>query len=338
MARRLDPFMAAMFAAIAAGMIWPAVGHVATALDHASAAAVALLFFFHGAVVAPRDIARGLTQWRLHALIFGLTFGAFPILVLPLILIPGLPEGLTTGFVYLAVLPSAVSSSIAYTAMARGNVPGAICAAAASNVLGLLLTPVLLSVFLRVSPEAGFDLLGSVRGVVIQLLAPFAAGQTARLVAPSWIARYESRLGQYDQAVIVLVIYVAFSHSMQADLWSTLPWRFLAFALAACLLLLCAIFAVAILAARGIGLSREDEIAAVFCGSKKSLASGLPLAQVLFAGAPSFGLIVLPIIIYNQVQIIAGAVVARRYAAKHVESRDKTEIANPEISMNSCEN
>lgn len=326
MARRLDPFMAGMFAAIAAGAVWPAAGGLEQALDLTCTLAVGLLFFLHGAAIAPRHAFQGLRAWRLHALIFSLTFVVFPLLVAPAAWISNLPHGLSTGFLFLAVLPSAVSSSIAYTALARGNVPAAVCAAAASNILGLLMTPILLSLLLRVSPAAGFDLLAAFKGVVFQLLAPFALGQGSRLLAGSWVERRPRALASYDQAVIVLVIYVAFSQS--AGLWTTLSWRLAILALVACLALLCAVFLVAVVAARSLRLSRDDEIAAVFCGSKKSLASGLPLAQVLFAGSPEFGLIILPIIIYNQVQIIAGVFLARRYAQGAL---DKEDASQPQI-------
>ena len=79
-------------------------------------------------------------------------------------------------------------------------------------------------------------------------------------------------------------------------------------------LLLAVMIGLAIGVARAAGLSRADEAAAVFCGSKKSLASGLPMANVLFAGQAGLGMIILPIMIYNQIQIVVGAVIARRYA------------------------
>nr|WP_281353547.1 bile acid:sodium symporter [Jiella pacifica] len=57
------------------------------------------------------------------------------------------------GFLYLAVLPSAVSSSIAFTAMAKGNVSAAICNSAGSNVFGLMLTPLLAMILMQHLPS-----------------------------------------------------------------------------------------------------------------------------------------------------------------------------------------
>lgn len=311
-----DPFMLAMFAAIGLSSAWPASGDSLQRLQGLSSLAVGLLFFLHGAAIAPRDLMNGVRQWRLHALIFALTFAVFPLLVLPFSLAPPawMPDGLATGFVYLGVLPSAVSSSIAFTAMARGNVPGAICSAAASNVFGLLLTPILLGLLTKVSGGGALDPAQALKDVCLGLLLPFAAGQALRPALGGWLDRNSRWLGRYDQSVIVLVIFVAFSQS--AGIWADAPWPILLVALALCVLLLAAIFVLAMVAARAARLSREDEIAAVFCGSKKSLASGLPLAQILFAGSAGFGLIVLPIILYNQVQIVFGAVMAKRYAAR----------------------
>jgi sodium/bile acid cotransporter 7 len=198
--------------------------------------------------------------------------------------------------------------------MAKGNVPAAICSSAASNVFGLLLTPVLLSLLTRTSVEGGFDLTKALSDVVLQLLVPFAAGQIARPWLAETTARHERLIGQLDQAVILLIVYAAFSQSVVDGLWSRLPPISVALTAMLCLVLLMVVLAVTTFIARRFGFSREDEIAAVFCGSKKSLASGLPLAKVLFASASGFGMIVLPIMFYNQIQIIVGAVLARRYA------------------------
>jgi sodium/bile acid cotransporter 7 len=316
MFKRLDPFMLLMAGAVGAAILWPAEGRDLARLQTASTLGVALLFFFHGAAVSPQDVRRGLVQWPLHLFIFVTTFAVFPAITLPFALVPPslLPPALATGFVYLGVLPSAVSSSIAFTAMARGNVPAAICSAAASNLLGLLLTPLLLTLLLKMSAAGGFDIAQALREVTLELLAPFAAGQAIRPLARGLIERGKRRLEQYDQGVIALVIYAAFSQSTADGLWQALPPALLAAAALACVALLALVLAMTVAAARALRFSREDEIAAVFCGSKKSLASGLPLAQVLFAGSPGFGLIILPIMLYNQIQIMIGAAVARRYA------------------------
>lgn len=314
--RKIDPFLLLIMAAIAVASVFPAQGASAELLDTLGVLGIALLFFVHGAALPREVVIQGLVQWRLHLFIFAITFIVFPITVLPFGVLPTawMPADLFLGFLYLAALPSAVSSSIAFTAMAMGNVPAAICSSAASNVFGLLLTPVLLSLLTRTSVEGGFDLTQALSDVVLQLLVPFAAGQIARPWLAGIMARHGHRIGHLDQGVILLIVYTAFSQSVVDGLWSRLPPGSVALTAVLCLVLLTVVLALTAFFARRFGFSRGDEIAAVFCGSKKSLASGLPLAKVLFATAPGFGMIVLPIMFYNQIQIIVGAILASRYA------------------------
>lgn len=307
-----------MIAAVVMATMFPAIGQAAQIVEWLSTAGVMLLFFGHGAALSHRAILSGLKQWRLHGFIFATTFIIFPLVVQPLRLLPDglLPADLTLGFVYLAVLPSAVSSSIAYTALAKGNVPAAVCNSAGSNVFGLFLTPMLMALFIS-STAAGSIEIGRVLGdVVFELLLPFALGQAIHGRVGRFLADRKHWLDNYDQSVIVLIIYAAFSKSVTVGLWTVLPVEALLFATCLCTLLLLVVLAFTIYGSRLLGFQREDEIAAVFCGSKKSLASGLPLAQVIFAGSSGFGMIILPIVLYNQIQILIGAVLARRYAAK----------------------
>lgn len=323
-----DPFLLLMIAALLLATLFPATGQAAVAVDHLGTVGVSLLFFLHGAALAPRTIIAGLRQWQLHAFIFMTTFLTFPLVVMPLRFLPGqvLPADLILGFVYLSVLPSAVSSSIAYTAMAGGNVPAAVCNSAGSNVFGLLLTPLLMSLLISPTAASAVDLGQTMQSVCLELLLPFGLGQLCHRWLGSVLTLRKSFLTNYDQSVIVLIIYSAFSQSVTAGLWQVTPVSGLAVAAGLCTLILFIVLAIVMAGAKWLGLSREDEIAAVFCGSKKSLASGLPLAQVLFAGASGFGMIVLPIMLYNQIQILVGAALARRYA-RQKSAVDQTSLA-----------
>lgn len=314
--KRPDPFLILMIAAVVLATLLPATGAFGDLVDGLGTLGVAMLFFLHGAALSPRTIMAGLKQWQLHVFILGTTFILFPIIVQPLRLMPTslMPADLVLGFLYLGVLPSAVSSSIAFTAMAWGNVPAAVCNSAGSNVFGLLLTPLLVSLLIDSGAGAAMDLGQTLRDVCLQLLLPFGLGQLAHRWLGGFLTRRKDLLANYDQSVIVLIIYSAFSQSVEAGLWDVLPLSGLVMAAGLCTLILMIVMLFTTRGARLLGLSREDEIAAVFCGSKKSLATGLPLAQVLFAGASGFGMIVLPIMLYNQIQIMLGAVWARRYA------------------------
>jgi solute carrier family 10 (sodium/bile acid cotransporter), member 7 len=220
---------------------------------------------------------------------------------------------LWTGLLLLCVLPSTVQSSIAFTSIARGNVPAALCAATASNLIGILLTPVLAGLVLRT--QGGFSIRG-IGDVVLQLMVPFAAGQLARPLIATWAANNKTLLGLVDRGSILLVVYAAFSEGVTHGIWHQLDVSRLATLLLLDALLLGAVLLATSGISRVLGFSRADTITTVFCGSKKSLASGLPMASVLFAGQP-VGLIILPLMLFHQIQLMACAALARRYAAQH---------------------
>lgn len=315
---RIDPFTLLLLGAIVLASFLPVRGSFADALSAIGTVAVGLLFFLHGAALSRQQIVDGATHWRLHIVITALTFVLFPLMVLPINGLSGIapqwmPEDLGLGFLYLGVLPSAVSSSIAYTAMARGNVPAAICSAAASNVFGMMLTPFLLILLVSTSGGGDFSVLEALKDIVLQLLLPFAVGHAMRPWLGEFLARHDNLASRYDQCVIWLIVYSAFSHSVVSGLWEHLPVSAIVLTIVLCFALLGFFMLVAHMLVRRFGFSLEDEAAVVFCGSKKSLASGLPMAKVLFSGHPGFGMIVLPIMCYNQIQVIVGAMLAQRY-------------------------
>jgi len=298
--RRLNGFTLLLLTVIVAATVWPAGGGLAEGLSQLSTLAVAVLFFVHGAALSRKQVLAGAMHWRLHLFISSLTFLVFPLAVLPVSLLAPqwIPAELALGFLYLGVLPSAV------------------CSAAASNVFGMMLTPFLLMLMVSASGDGAFDVTGALKGIVLQLLLPFALGQLLRPKLVGLLSRWPGFVGRYDQGVIMLIVYVAFSESVNEGLWQQLPVASLLLAVGLCLLLLALVIGLSMLLARRLGLSLADEIAAVFCGSKKSLASGLPMAKVLFVANPGFGMIVLPIMCYNQIQILCGAFLAGYYRRK----------------------
>lgn len=316
--RRVDPFTLLLLAIIGVAAVLPATGRVAVVLGWIGQIGVAGLFFFHGAALSRESVAAGITHWRLHLLVLAMTFVLFPGVVVPISwLAPAMmPTALATGFLYLGALPSAVTSSIAFTAVARGNVAAAICAAAASNVLGMMATPFVFMLLAQSTGGHGLDIGHALAQIVIQLLLPFALGQALRPWIGGFLDRHGTAMGRYDKGVILLIVYTAFSQFVASGYWRETPAIALLLALLLCAGLLALMIGIAIALSRVLGFNRADEATIVFCGTKKSLASGLPMANVLFAGQPGLGLIILPIMIYNQTQIIVGAVVARWYEAR----------------------
>jgi solute carrier family 10 (sodium/bile acid cotransporter), member 7 len=312
---RVDPYILALLLTVAVASLFPARGAVATGFGHATTIAIGLLFFLYGARLSTREAVDGLKHWRLHGLVFLATFVLFPLLgVLSLLLMPwALTPGLFTGLMFLCFLPSTVQSSIAFTSIARGNVAAAICSASFSNMIGIVLTPLLVTVFL--STGTGGVSLGAVRDIMLQLLLPFVAGQLLRRWIGGFITRHKKVLSYVDRGSILLVVYAAFSAGVVAGIWERLSVVSLLVLLAVNAALLAVVLVATTFAARRLRFSTEDEIAIVFCGSKKSLASGLPMATVLFPAA-TVGLTVLPLMMFHLMQLMVCAWLARRYGAR----------------------
>ncbi|HWH80599.1 MAG TPA: bile acid:sodium symporter family protein [Burkholderiaceae bacterium] len=310
-----DNFTLTLIAVVIAASVLPCRGVWATAFNAITNVAIGLLFFMHGAKLSREAVVAGLTHWRLHLLVLACTFAMFPVLGIALrpLLQPLVTPELYVGVLFLCALPATVQSAIAFTAMARGNVPAAVCSASASSLIGIFLTPALVGVLLAQHGAAAS--LDAVRAIVLQLLLPFIAGQVARRWIGGWVERHRAVLGSIDRSSILLVVYTAFSEAVIQGLWQQLPPRAFAGLLVVCAVLLALALAITTFAARRLGFDKADEITIVFCGSKKSLASGIPMARVLFAGH-AVGALVLPLMLFHQLQLMVCAVLAQRYAAR----------------------
>ncbi|MFI5612776.1 bile acid:sodium symporter family protein [Amycolatopsis sp. NPDC051903] len=321
---RIDPFIAAILCTVGVASLLPASGATATGFGIASNIAVGLLFFLYGARLSSEEALDGLRHWRLHVTVLSATFVLFPLLGLAAsFLSPGLlTSPLYTGVLFLCLLPSTVQSSIAFTSIAKGNVAAAICSASVSNLLGIVLTPLLVALLLSTD---GPGVSGSaVLDIVLQLLVPFVAGQLARRWIGGWVTRHSAPLKLVDRGSILLVVYTAFSEGMTEGIWHKLDLGPLFVLLGVCVVLLAAVLTTTSVGARLLGFERADRITIVFCGSKKSLASGLPMATVLF-GHGQVGLIVLPLMLFHQIQLIVCAAMARRYARQAAASDEDTD-------------
>jgi sodium/bile acid cotransporter 7 len=311
---RPDNFTLALLCTVLLASFLPMHGAAAMVLDDVTDVAIAALFFLHGARLSRESIVAGMLHWRLHLTILACTFALFPLLGLAFKPLDGwlLTPELYIGVLFLCALPSTVQSSIAFTSLARGNVPAAVCSASLSSILGVFLTPLLLA--LLAGTQGGMHNPGqAILSIMLQLLVPFVAGHLLRPWIAGWVERQRALLRYTDQGTILLVVYSAFGEAVNEGLWSKTPLlSLLTVAVVAAVLLGIAMPTIAFLARR-LGFNREDRITILFCGSKKSLATGVPMAKVLFAGG-SLGAIVLPIMIYHQIQLIVCAMIAQRYA------------------------
>lgn len=311
---RIDPFLVLILASALLAFLLPATGDAAVVVDWATKVAIFVLFFGYGAKLSVHEAVAGLRHWRLHLLILACTFVVFPLVAIGFLALPDGVVGPATrlGLAFLCLVPSTVQSSITFTSLAGGNVPGAMVSATASNLLGVVLTPLLVVLLLPATGSGGVGLEQFV-GVLVQLLLPFVLGQLSRRWTARFMAAHARRIKYWDQGVICLVVYSAFSDFFAQGSWRDLPFTDLLVMAGLSVLLLGAMLWLTWQLGGWFRFVRADRIAILFCGTKKSLATGVPMASVLFAGQ-EVGLIVLPLMVFHQLQLLACTVIAGRLA------------------------
>lgn len=308
-----DGFTLAILGVVVLAAFLPCRGEGARLVGIASQVAISLLFFLQGARLSRKAVLGGILHWRLHLMIFATTFVVFPLLGLALQPLSGtlLAPPLYAGLLFLCTLPSTVQASVVFTSVAGGNVAAALCSASLSSIMGMALTPLLASLLLQAHGESSVNGLAS---IALQLLLPFLLGQALQVRLEPWMRRHHKTVRRVDLASIMLMVYGAISAATVSGMWSRLPVSSLVVLALVDGALLAVVLALARFAARRFGFAREDEIPILFCGSQKSLVTGIPMANALFAGS-TLGFVVLPLMIFHQMQFMACATLARRYAA-----------------------
>lgn len=306
----IDPYILLLLATVGVAALFPARGTAADVASGASTAAIAFLFFLYGARLSTREALDGLRHWRLHVAVLACTFVVFPLLglaargLVPVILTDPLYQGL----LFLTLVPSTVQSSIAFTSVARGNVPAAICAGSFSSLVGIVATPLLAASLL--GGEGGGFSADSLLEIVLQLLVPFLAGQLLRRWIGGFVTRHKKVLALVDRGSILLVVYTAFSQGVVQGIWHQVSPLRLGGLVVVEAVVLTVMLLLTWYGGKALGFGREDRVTLQFAGSKKSLASGLPMASVLFGAHAS--LAVLPLMLFHQMQLMVCAVIAGR--------------------------
>ncbi|MGK6311922.1 bile acid:sodium symporter family protein [Neorhizobium sp. DT-125] len=324
-----DRFTVLLVCTVILASLLPIHGEWAEWFGVATDVAIGLLFFLHGARLSRDVVVAGILHWRLHLTILLVTFAVFPVLGLAIGFIPEdiLPSPLYAGILFLCVLPSTVQSSIAFTSMAGGNVPAAVCAASGSNILGMFLTPLLAGLLLSTTGDGGFSW-DALESILLQLLVPFVVGQILQPWIGNWIRSKKKLLAPVDRGSILMVVYLAFSEAVMEGLWHTFSATDIAVVIVIDMALLAVVLCLTMFGSRALGFAKEDEITITFCGSKKSLASGVPMASAIFANqSSSIGAIVLPLMLFHQIQLMACAVIAQKYANRLKEKEATAEPA-----------
>ncbi|MFW9202066.1 bile acid:sodium symporter family protein [Corynebacterium striatum] len=313
--KKIDPLILLIISAVVVAIIFPARGHFAEVFDSLTNVVIALLFYLYGARLSTQEALNGLKNWRLHLTILAFTFVLYPILGLalrPLTLF--ISHDMYLGILYLTLVPSTVQSSVTFTSVAKGNIAGAIVSASASNLVGVIMTPLLVMALMGAGNGISIDSSVFVE-ISLLLLAPFILGQLTR----KWVKDFAASKGTkiVDRGSITMVVYAAFSKGVVDGIWGSISiWEIVFLVVLSILMVAFMLWLTRILGSK-LGFSRADVIAIEFCGSKKSLATGLPMASVIFAsGSTSLGLLILPLMIYHQVQLMICSWLAARYAGQ----------------------
>lgn len=313
---KIDKFVIWILLAVILANFIPIKNSYEQTFGYITTTAISILFFVHGAKLSRKDIIRGITNWRIHLLVLFLTFMVFPLLGLGLYFIPEkiLKPTIYQGFVFLCVLPSTIQSSIIFTSTARGNVAGAICSASISSILGIFVSPFLAGVFMHSQMET-IDFYTSVKDIFIQLMLPFIVGHLSQPLFEKHIKQHPKFIKFIDQSSIILVVYNSFSKSITEGLWNKISlYDVMIIVSLSCLLLFSIIF-LSKKISKALKFSTEDEITIVFCGSKKSMVNGIPMANIIFP-IHIVGTMILPLMFFHQIQLIVSSLIAQRYAKR----------------------
>lgn len=316
---KIDPFLLTLICVVITASFFPCEGQTKVVFQYLTTFAIGLLFFMHGTKLSLDAIITGIKNWRLHLFIFSTTFIIFPVLgIMMHFLVPTfLSQELYQGFVYLCVLPATVQSAIAFTSIARGNVAAAICSASASTLLGVFITPILVGLLMNTQSSGSMSMLDAISSIMLKLMLPFILGHLSRRFIGKWVDKYKSVISKTDRISILLVVYVAFSDAVANGIWSEISLLSLVQIIFYSIVLLTIVLLITTYGSRLLGFNKEDEITIVFCGSKKSLASGIPMASVIFP-ISVMGIMILPLMIFHQVQLMICAVLAARYAKRKI--------------------
>jgi solute carrier family 10 (sodium/bile acid cotransporter), member 7 len=318
---RPDNFTLALASTVLLASLLPATGTFSHVLESLTSGVIVVLFFLHGSKLSRQAIWSGIGHWRLHILVTFTTFAFFPLLgwLLKPLLAHWLPQDLVLGILFLCTLPATVQSAIVLTGLARGNVPAAICSASGSTLLGIIFTPLLVTLLLSHTGHSS-NPLESVGKIALQLLLPFALGHFLRPWTSGMLQKLGGKIKIIDQASILLVVYAAFSGAVVAGLWQQMPWIAMVTLFAVCAVILVCSMLWCVWSSRYFKFSTSDEVTILFCGAQKSLVSGIPIAQVLFS-ATAVGPMLLPIMLFHPMQLMVSAVIAGRYGRQVDASR-----------------
>lgn len=323
----IDGFVPAIVLAVVLACCWPGPGaHEGPfSLKVIAKYGISVVFFFYGLKLNTRQLLSDLGNWKLHLTVQLSTFVFFPILVLGVFKATGVMPGnwIWLGIFYVAALPSTVSSSVVMVSIARGNIPSAIFNASLSSLIGVFITPLWMGLFLSAVP--GYAAMsGIVTKLLLQILLPIVLGMLLNRWWGDFARKYSHKLRYFDQMVILLIIYTAFSESFEQRLFEGFGVWKIGSLMVGMVLLFSVAFMFMFLVSKWLRFSREDTVTALFCGSKKSLMHGTVMSKVLFPASVA-GIVLLPLMLYHAFQLLIVGFIASRMGRRHDEASDVPE-------------
>lgn len=320
---KIDNFVLAIILTIVLAYFFPFWGSVESGIpiDQIGSIGIAIIFFFYGLKLSPEKIKNGLANWKLHLLVQLSTFLLFPIII---IIFKPLAQTQTNqilwlSFLFLAALPSTVSSSVVMVSIAKGNIPSAIFNASISGLIGIAITPLWMGLFLQ-KTTTDYNLTSIYLKLLTEILLPVLLGIALQKLAGKFASKYSNYLTMFDKSVILLIIYKSFAESFSANIFSLVDWKYLLFILLATIILFYFVFYLTGYLSRKLGFSTEDQITAQFCGTKKSLVHGTVFSKILFPATMPLGIILLPLMLFHAIQIFIISIIATNLG-KRVEKK-----------------
>ncbi|MFL9830870.1 bile acid:sodium symporter family protein [Flavobacterium sp. ST-87] len=315
----LDGFllMIATMILLAYFLPWPGMVKEPVSLEDIANIGVSFIFLFYGLRLSVEKLKSGLVNWKMHIVVQLTTFLFFPLIVLvfrPVFVSNGF-ELLWLGVFFLAALPSTVSSSVVMVSIAKGNIPAAIFNASISSLIGVVVTPIWVGLFIA-SATGSFDVSNIVIKLFLQVLLPVIIGITLNSRFGAIAEKYKKQLKYFDQAIILTIIYTSFCKSFSEHLFEGFTTLELAGLAVGMMVLFLVVFVCIGLISRFLGFSDEDRITVLFCGSKKSLVHGTVMSKVLFQHSTITGIVLLPLMLYHALQLIAASIIAQRMAQR----------------------
>lgn len=314
---KIDSFVLGIIAVVVFAYFFPQLQNQLP-LDLIGSIGVALIFFFYGLKLSPEKIKSGLKNWKLHLLVQSSTFLLFPLIVLlfyPLVQTEEW-EQLWLSFLFLAALPSTVSSSVVMVSMAKGNIPAAIFNASISGLIGILVTPLWMGLFLKNAAD-DFSLGSIYLKLITEILIPICLGLLLQRFWGIYTQRYSHQLVLFDRAVILLIIYKSFAESFQEGIFHSVSVTDLVIILILILLLFFLIYSLIGIISKRMGFNYEDQITAQFCGTKKSVVHGAVFAKILFPAAFPIGIVLLPLMLFHAIQIFIISIIAGKLSRRN---------------------